>query len=51
LWTEDKPVFHGKYYTIDGPINEPKGVQKPHPPIWIGGGGETVTLKLVAKFG
>jgi F420-dependent oxidoreductase-like protein len=51
MWTEDKPVFHGRYYTIDGPINEPKGVQKPHPAFWIGGGGEKVTLKLVAKFG
>src|SRR5438105_15419139 len=51
MWTEDKPVFHGRYYRIDGPINEPKGVQKPHPAFWIGGGGEKVTLKLVAKFG
>ncbi len=41
----------GKYYTIDRPINEPKGVQKPHPPLWIGGSGERVTLKLVAQFG
>jgi F420-dependent oxidoreductase-like protein len=51
MWTEDYPVFHGKYYSIDGPINEPKGVQKPHIPLWIGGGGEQVTLKLVAQFG
>jgi F420-dependent oxidoreductase-like protein len=51
MWTEEKPVFEGKYYTIDQPINEPKGVQKPHPPLWIGGGGEQVTLKLVAKWG
>ena len=51
MWTEDYPVFKGKYYSIDGPINEPKGVQKPHPPFWIGGGGEQVTLKLVAKWG
>ena len=50
MWTEEKPVFHGKYYTIDGPINEPKGVRKPHPAFWIGGGGEKVTLKLVAKY-
>jgi alkanesulfonate monooxygenase SsuD/methylene tetrahydromethanopterin reductase-like flavin-dependent oxidoreductase (luciferase family) len=50
MWTEAKPVFHGKYYTIDGPINEPKGVRKPHPAFWIGGGGEKVTLKLVAKY-
>ena len=51
MWTEDDPVFNGKYYSIDRPINEPKGVQKPHPPLWIGGSGERVTLKLVAQFG
>src|ERR671927_1433152 len=51
MWTEEYPVFQGKYYTIDKPINEPKGVQKPHPPFWIGGGGEKVTLKLVARWG
>jgi alkanesulfonate monooxygenase SsuD/methylene tetrahydromethanopterin reductase-like flavin-dependent oxidoreductase (luciferase family) len=50
MWTEDYPVFHGKSYTIDKPINEPKGVQKPYPPFWIGGGGEKVTLKLVAQW-
>jgi len=51
MWTEEYPVFHGKYYSIDKPINEPKGVQKPHIPLWIGGSGEQVTLKLVAKWG
>ena len=51
MWTEEYPRFSGKHYAIDGPINEPKGVQKPHPPLWIGGGGEKVTLKLVAKWG
>ena len=51
MWTEDYPRFDGKYYTIDAPINEPKGVQKPHPSFWIGGGGERVTLKLVARWG
>ena len=51
MWTEDYPTFKGKYYTIDRPISEPKGVQKPHPPLWIGGSGERVTLKLVAQFG
>ncbi|HEY0001192.1 MAG TPA: LLM class F420-dependent oxidoreductase [Actinoplanes sp.] len=50
MWTEDRPVFHGKHYSIDGPINEPKGVRKPHPSFWLGGGGEKVTLKLVAKY-
>lgn len=51
MWTDERPRFHGKYYAIDGPINEPTGVQKPHPPLWIGGSGERVTLKLVAKWG
>jgi len=51
MWTEDYPTFKGTYYTIDQPINEPKGLQKPHPPLWIGGSGERVTLKLVAKWG
>ena len=50
MWTEEKPVFKGKYYTIDGPINQPKGVQKPHIPLWLGGGGEKVTLKLTARY-
>lgn len=51
MWTEDGPTFKGEFYQIDEPINEPKGIQKPHPPFWIGGGGEKVTLRLVAKFG
>lgn len=51
MFTEDKPTFGGEFYQIDQPINEPKGIQKPHPPIWIGGGGEKVTLKLVARWG
>ena len=50
MWTEDRPVFTGKHYRIDQPINEPKGVRKPHPSFWLGGGGEKVTLKLVAKY-
>ena len=50
MWTEDGPTFEGEYYTIDRPINEPKGVRKPHPAFWIGGGGERVTLRLVAQY-
>jgi F420-dependent oxidoreductase-like protein len=49
MWTDEKATFHGSHYTIDGAINEPKGVQKPHIPLWLGGGGEKVTLKLVAQ--
>ncbi len=51
MWTEEKASFKGSYYSIDGAINEPKGVQTPHIPLWLGGGGEQVTLKLVAKWG
>ena len=50
MWTEPYATFEGRYYSIRGAINEPKGVQKPHPPIWIGGSGEKVTLKLVARY-
>jgi len=50
MWTEERPVFTGRHYSIDQPINEPKGVRKPHPSFWLGGGGEKVTLKLVAQY-
>jgi alkanesulfonate monooxygenase SsuD/methylene tetrahydromethanopterin reductase-like flavin-dependent oxidoreductase (luciferase family) len=51
MWTEDEVVFDGEFYQIDRPINEPKGVSNPHPPFWIGGSGEKVTLRLVARWG
>lgn len=52
MWTEDNPTFEGKHYTIDGPINEPKSHKPGYKiPLWIGGGGPQVTLKLVAKYG
>jgi probable F420-dependent oxidoreductase len=37
IWTHDKPVFHGKYVNIDGLLTDPKPIQKPYPPIWVGG--------------
>jgi F420-dependent oxidoreductase-like protein len=52
MWTEDQPTFTGKYYSIDKPYNEPKsGVPGRKIPLWIGGGGEQVTLRLVARYG
>jgi alkanesulfonate monooxygenase SsuD/methylene tetrahydromethanopterin reductase-like flavin-dependent oxidoreductase (luciferase family) len=52
MWTEDYPTFEGTYYTIDGPINEPKSHKPGYKiPLWIGGGGPQVTLKLVAQYG
>jgi len=50
MWTEEAPSFDGEHYTIDGAYCEPKPVQEPHPPIMVGGTGEQVTLKLVAKL-
>lgn len=48
MWTESKASFKGKHYIVKEAICEPKPVQKPHPPIMIGGGGERLTLKVVA---
>jgi F420-dependent oxidoreductase-like protein len=49
LWTEEKADFDGRYYRLQGALANPKPVQKPHPPIWIGGGGEQKTLRIVAQ--
>src|SRR5487761_854890 len=51
MWSDEEAVFEGKYYQVRGAINQPKGAQKPHIPLLIGGGGEQVTLKLVAQYG
>ena len=50
LWTKDEPVFQGKYYQISGSAFEPKPVQKPHPPIWIGG-HTGPAIRRAAKYG
>lgn len=49
MLTENQASFEGKHYTIKDAKCSPKPIQKPHPPIWIGGGGKK-TLKLVAKY-
>jgi alkanesulfonate monooxygenase SsuD/methylene tetrahydromethanopterin reductase-like flavin-dependent oxidoreductase (luciferase family) len=48
LWTRDRVDFTGRYYTLRDAIANPKPVQKPHPPIWIGGAGQQL-LRLVAR--
>lgn len=49
LWTEERADFDGRYYTLTGALANPKPAQQPHPPVWIGGGGEQKTLRVVAK--
>ena len=51
MWTQEEATFEGTYYQIRDAINQPKGVQRPHIPLLIGGNGEQVTLKLVAQYG
>ncbi|GAC1388065.1 MAG: LLM class F420-dependent oxidoreductase [Ktedonobacteraceae bacterium] len=50
LWTETVANFDGKYYQLKDARCEPKPVQKPYPPYVIGGGGEQLTLRVVAKY-
>ncbi len=48
LWTQERIQFNGTYYTLEGRL-EPKPVQKPHPPLWIGGWGD-ITLRRAATL-
>jgi F420-dependent oxidoreductase-like protein len=50
MWEGNEQPFHGKHVTAERPLNNPRAVTKPHPPILIGGGGEQKTLRLVAKY-
>jgi F420-dependent oxidoreductase-like protein len=51
MWQGDQKPYEGKHYTLARPLNSPLSVQKPHPPILIGGVGEHKTLRLVAQYG
>jgi F420-dependent oxidoreductase-like protein len=51
MWTEEPSAsFNGKYYQINNAYCNPKPIQKPSPPIMVGGSGERKTLKIVAKY-
>src|SRR6266540_2463146 len=49
LWTERRATFKGRYYQLSDAPLDPKPIQTPHPELMIGGGGERVTLRIVAK--
>jgi F420-dependent oxidoreductase-like protein len=50
MWSDDVGPYAGKHYQLGATINSPQPLRRPHPPIMIGGGGETKTLRLVAKY-
>ena len=50
LWTKDQPEFNGKHYQISGSGFQPKPLQKPHPPIWVGG-HTSPAIRRAAEFG
>jgi F420-dependent oxidoreductase-like protein len=50
LWTETVATFDGRYYQLTDARCEPKPIQKPYPPFVIGGGGEQLTLRVVAQY-
>ncbi len=49
LWTRPRSDFEGRYYRLSDAPLDPRPVQRPHPELMIGGGGERVTLRIVAK--
>ena len=49
-WTQESPRFDGRWVKYDKILFEPKPVQKPHPPIWVGG-ESGLSLRRAARFG
>ncbi len=50
MWSGDESPYAGKQYQLERPLNSPQTLQRPHPPVLIGGVGEKKTLRLVARY-
>jgi F420-dependent oxidoreductase-like protein len=50
LWTEDRVDFRGRHYTLEDAPAQPKPVQRPHPPLLVGGSGTRGTAEPAARF-
>jgi len=50
MWSESETTYEGKYFQLSRAQCDPKPVQSPRPPVWIGGGGEQLTLRVVARL-
>jgi F420-dependent oxidoreductase-like protein len=50
MCSDDEGPYQGKHYQLGRTLNAPQPLQRPHPPILIGGGGEKKTLRLVAQY-
>jgi F420-dependent oxidoreductase-like protein len=50
MWSDDNGPFEGRHYRLAETFCEPRPLQRPHPPVLVGGGGERKTLRLVAQY-
>lgn len=50
MWSEPVTTYEGRYFTIKSAQCDPKPLQRPHPPVLVAGGGEQLTLRVVARL-